>query len=148
MNEWAFAAEVKSWWDAQFRVHPEWGIARCEVEEKVEGDRTRSDLTLKGPSNEVLAAGELRLPDHPHSNPYAPDNLLGAINKAMGHGARWAFTSDGCQFLLIDTARPGCPWPDLSPRFWPPEVLTPQSGCSVLAQRRSASFLTRFLHSE
>src|SRR5664280_403644 len=42
----------------------------------------------------------------------------------------------------------GCPWPDLSPRFWPPEVLTPQSGCSVLAQRRSASFLTRFLHSE
>jgi hypothetical protein len=43
---------------------------------------------------------------------------------------------------------PGCPWPDLSPRFWPPEVLTPQSGCSVLAQRRSASFLTRFLHSE
>jgi hypothetical protein len=41
-----------------------------------------------------------------------------------------------------------CPWPDLSPRFWPPEVLTPQSGCSVLAQRRSASFLTRFLHSK
>jgi hypothetical protein len=41
-----------------------------------------------------------------------------------------------------------CPWPDLSPRFWPPEVLTPQIGCSVLAQRRSASFLTRFLHSE
>lgn len=49
MNEWGFAAEVKSWWDAQFRAHPEWGIARCEVEEQVEGDRTHSDLTLKAP---------------------------------------------------------------------------------------------------
>lgn len=27
----------------------------------------------------------------------------------MGHGARWAFTSDGCQFLLIDTSRGGRP---------------------------------------
>ena len=41
-----------------------------------------------------------------------------------------------------------CPWPDFSPRFWPREVPTPRSGCSVLGQRRSTSVLTRFLHPE
>jgi hypothetical protein len=41
-----------------------------------------------------------------------------------------------------------CPWPDLSPRWWPPKVPTPQSGCSGFCQRRSVSLLTRFLHAE
>jgi hypothetical protein len=41
-----------------------------------------------------------------------------------------------------------CPWPDFGPRFWPREVPTPRSGCSVLGQRRSTSVLTRFLHPE
>lgn len=30
MNEWAFAAEVKSWWDGEFPIHPDWGLDRCE----------------------------------------------------------------------------------------------------------------------
>ena len=41
-----------------------------------------------------------------------------------------------------------CPWPVLSPRWWPPKVPTPQSGCSGFVQRRSVSLLTRFLHAE
>jgi hypothetical protein len=41
-----------------------------------------------------------------------------------------------------------CPWPVSSPRLWPPKVPTPQSGCSGFGQRRSISFLTRFLHAE
>ena len=50
------------------------------------------------------------------------------------------------RYLLV-LAEP-CPWPDFSPRFWPREVPTPRSGCSVLGQRRSTSVLTRFLHPE
>ena len=57
-------------------------------------------------------------------------------------GAALAVTSSGTVYTN------GCPWPDFSPRFWPREVPTPQSGCSGFGQRRSVSFLTRFLHAE
>jgi hypothetical protein len=45
MNEWAFAAEIKSWWDSEFPAHPDWRMARCEVERRVIGALERSDLT-------------------------------------------------------------------------------------------------------
>lgn len=108
MNEWGFAGEIKSWWDASVRSHPQWHIDRCELETAVEGSQKRSDLTVLG-GGVVKAAGELRLPDHPSASPWHPQNLGGAIGKAQSHGARWAFTSDGASFLLIDTQRAGPP---------------------------------------
>jgi hypothetical protein len=48
LNEWAFAAEIKSWWDPDFARHPEWRIDRCEVENASEGSRQRSDLVVLG----------------------------------------------------------------------------------------------------
>ena len=109
MNEWAFAGEIKSWWDQEFHEHPNWGMQRCQIEDQMEGDRHRSDITIKGPGNDVLAAGELRLPDHPQAGPYHPDNLRGAIDKALAFGASWAFTSDGWRTVLINVNRPGRP---------------------------------------
>jgi len=108
MNEWGFAAEIKSWWDEEFPRHPDWRLTRCEVEQAVEPGGQRSDLVVIG-GGVTRLCGEIRLPDHPVSNPWHPDNLLNAINKATHRGSRWAFTSDGTTLLLIDTMRSGPP---------------------------------------
>ncbi len=108
MNEWGLAAEVKSWWDSEFGEHPEWGLDRCEVERQTEGSLKRSDLVVWA-GGRVVLSGELRLPDHPQSSPWDPRNLSGAIDKALRHGARWAFTSDATAFLLVDVQRTGPP---------------------------------------
>ncbi len=108
VNEWGFAAEIKSWWDDEFSRHPEWKLTRCEVEQTQEGDRKRSDIVvLRG--GVVRLSGELRLPDHPVASPWHPDSLLDAINKATLRGSRWAFTSDGTLLVLIDTRLTGPP---------------------------------------
>ncbi len=108
MNEWTFAAEVKSWWDAAFLAHPSWHLDRCEVERRVEGSQKRSDLSVLG-GGLVRLAGELRLPDHAVASAWHPQNLTGAVDKALNVGARWCFTSDGTELLLIDTERVGPP---------------------------------------
>ena len=108
MNEWGFAAEVKSWWDQEFRLHDEWGLDRCEVEKQAEGGLKRSDLVVWAGGTVVLS-GEIRLPDHPQSSPWDLRNLSGAIDKAINDGVRWAFTSDATTLLLIDTQRTGPP---------------------------------------
>lgn len=107
MNEWGFAAEVSKWWENEFRRHPEWRLSACRVEETVPGSRDRSDLLALG--NGPVICGELRLPDHPLADPWHPDNLLDAINKATIRGCQWAFTSDCRTFLLIDTRLTGPP---------------------------------------
>lgn len=109
VNEWGFGSEIKSWWDAEIARHPEWGLDRCETESQTEGSRKRSDLVVRDSTGQVKLAGELRLPDHPQSHPHDPENLTGAINKALQHGAPYAFTSDGTIFLLIDVAKVGRP---------------------------------------
>ncbi|MGH9224413.1 MAG: HsdM family class I SAM-dependent methyltransferase [Acidimicrobiales bacterium] len=109
MNEWSFAGEIKSWWDAELAIQPDWELARCEIETQTEGNQKRSDIVLRDASNEVVLAGELRPPDHAQPSPYDPDNLTNAVSKALQLGAGWAFTSDGCVLLLIAVSRPGRP---------------------------------------
>lgn len=108
MNEWGFAAEIKSWWDDVLRHQPEWRLSRCEVEQTQEGERERADLVVYG-EGVVRLSGELRLPDHPVASPWHPENLANAVSKATNRGSRWAFTSDANSLLLIDTQRSGPP---------------------------------------
>jgi len=108
LNEWGFAAEVKSWWDAEFQQRPEWALDRCEVERREEGSLKRSDLVVWS-GGTVQIAGEVRLPDHVRSSPWDQQNLSGAIDKALTQGARWAFTSDAKELLLIDVQKTGPP---------------------------------------
>ena len=108
MNEWAFASEIKSWWDAEFAANPGWELDRCEVEHEYEASRERGDLAIWG-RGVVRLAGEMRLPDHPQADPWHPDNLEGAIEKAARDHCRWCFTSDGTTLLLIDRERSGHP---------------------------------------
>jgi N-6 DNA Methylase len=108
VNEWTLAAEIKSWWDGAFTAHPGWYLDRCEVERKVDGTQQRSDLSVLG-RGVVQLAGELRLPDHPVASPWHPQNLSGALDKAVKYGTRWCFTSDGTMLLLVDAERLGPP---------------------------------------
>lgn len=108
LNEWGFAAEIKSWWDAALSSDSS-ALDHCSVEDQVEvgGSQKRSDLTVLTANGDVKLAGELRLPDHVQHDPWDPHNLLGAINKAQARGANWAFTSDANTLLLIDCSITG-----------------------------------------
>jgi hypothetical protein len=48
LNEWGFAAEIKSWWDQELKQHPEWKLFYTRVEETVPGSKKRSDLVRAG----------------------------------------------------------------------------------------------------
>ena len=81
-----------------------------------------------------------------------PETLRVWVRRAqVDDGKRPGLTTDERQKLKDlekEVKELRCPWPDFGPRFWPPKVPTPQSGCSGFGQRRSVSLLTRFLHAE
>jgi hypothetical protein len=101
INEWGFAAEIKTTWDIVIRDDSSLAGLNTRVEEQAEGDQKRSDVTLRK-GTDVLVAGELRLPDHKDHDPWSPTNIKGARDKALQLGAKWAFTSDSNTFLLLD----------------------------------------------
>ena len=112
INEWAFAAEIKTTWDIVIHGDPVLAGLNTRVEEQSEaGGLKRSDVTLRD-GTRVLVAGELRLPDHRESDPWSTANIAGAREKALNFGARWAFTSDANTLLLIDPRAAGS-GPDL-----------------------------------
>ncbi len=102
MNEWGFAGEIKSWWDALVAADPSLGLGRVTIEESPEGLHARADLTLRDATDRPLLIIELRLPDHPDADPLAMDNIANAVTKAMSAGARWSATSDARFFRLLD----------------------------------------------
>lgn len=101
INEWAFAAEIKTTWDIAIHDDSSLSGLNTRVEEQSEGDQKRSDLTLRR-GTDVLVAGELRLPDHRDADPWSPTSIKGAREKALNLGAPWAFTSDTNTLLLLD----------------------------------------------
>ena len=86
LNEWGFAAEVKSWWDTALAADAS-ELDHCSVEEQVEvgGSQKRSDLTVLTATGEVRLAGELRLPDHREHDPWDPNKLLGRFRSRRSH---------------------------------------------------------------
>lgn len=117
MNEWGFGGEIKSWWDAQFATHPDWGFSRCSLEETTDGSRERADITVFDDSNSPVLVLELRLPDHQNPSPYDMANLSDAAMKAQRAGARWSATSDSDVLVLVDNARSGPLVTRTTPRF-------------------------------
>ncbi len=105
MNEWGFAAEIKSWWDAAIAAEPGLGLGAVTVEEQMEGDRKRSDITLYDAAGNHLMVLELRLPDHPDSAPSSYKNIENAMTKASAVGARWSATSDAETVRLLDHSK-------------------------------------------
>ena len=105
MNEWGFAAEIKSWWDAAIAAEPGLGLGQVTVEESTEGDRKRADITLYDAAANHLMVLELRLPDHPEAAPSSIKNVENAMAKASAFGARWSATSDAETFRLLDHSK-------------------------------------------
>ena len=117
MNEWGFGGEIKSWWDAKFAAHPDWGLSRCSLEETTDGSRERADITVFDDSNLPVLVLELRLPDHQNPSPYDMANLSDAAMKAQRAGARWSATSDADVLVLVDNSRSGPLVTRTTPRF-------------------------------
>lgn len=148
MNEWGFAGEIKSWWDQEFAEHPEWGLARCEIEKQDDGSRERADISVIADDGKtVTLVLELRLPDHSRPNPWDVGNIGNAATKAQRTGARWAATSDADHFLLIDTHKTGPMFGRVvhRPRLSRPATRQGLDTPAVLAQTREAWLL--LLHS-
>jgi methylase of polypeptide subunit release factors len=107
INEWAVAAEIKSSWDSVIASDLAMRGLNTRVEDQSEAaGQKRSDLTLRRAAD-TLAVGELRLPDHHLADPWLPENIKNARDKALAAGANWAFTSDCNTFLLIDVHAAG-----------------------------------------
>ena len=134
LNEWGFGGEIKSWWDAEFASHPEWGLSRCALEQTSEGSRERADLTVFDDADRPLLVLELRLPDHQNPSPYDMSNVQNASVKAQTQGARWSATSDAALLVLVDNSRPGQLITRATPHFTLDEAAT-RSTLDVPARR-------------
>ncbi|WP_081968178.1 HsdM family class I SAM-dependent methyltransferase [Mycobacterium kyorinense] len=134
MNEWGFAGEIKSWWDAVIEDDPSLGLGRVIIEKETEGERKRADITLCDASDKPLMVLELRLPDHPDSAPSSISNITNAMNKAAALGARWSATSDGEIFRLLDQSRHDRPLLDRAVPVPPLATPTTRASLDVPAQ--------------
>lgn len=103
MNEWGFAGEISKWWSAAAEANPDLGVADVRIEASAPDDQRRADITAYDNHQNSVIVVELRLPDHANPSPFDINNLRDAIGKAQRFGARWAATSDGETFLLVDT---------------------------------------------
>lgn len=103
MNEWGFAGEISKWWEASGQEDPDGCITSVRIEQTTEGHRARADLTGYDRNDKAVLVVELRLPDHQYPSPFDMQNIRDAVGKAQRSGARWAATSNGEQFVLIDT---------------------------------------------
>lgn len=59
-HEVTFCARVAKWAEALFAQNSAWNFSRCEIEEAVSGKR--SDLRVYGRKDQLLLAGEVKLP--------------------------------------------------------------------------------------
>lgn len=137
MNEWGFAGEIKSWWDAMVAAEPSLGLGRVTIEESPEGLHARADLTLRDTADRPLLIIELRLPDHPDSDPLAMDNIANAMMKAMSAGARWSATSDAHFFRLLDHRNFAVPLLERAVPVSPLTTFATRASLDVVSQRQS-----------
>ena len=135
MNEWGFAGEIKSWWDALIAARPELHLGRVTIEESPEGESVRADITLYEARESRLLVLELRLPDHAQPDPNDIANINNAASKAAMVGARWSATSDGQSFRLLDHSRSDLPLRERAVPIAPLSTPADRAGLDVAAKR-------------
>jgi hypothetical protein len=102
-NEVTFCSRVSKWADAIFQSTPALPFSRTEIEESEKTRRKRSDLRVYGKTNEVILAGEVKLPGTPEGrNAYNSDLVEDSYNKASQLGAEFFFTWNVNKFVLFD----------------------------------------------
>lgn len=105
VNEWSFAGEIKSWWDAEIASSKDHLLGEVRIEDSLEGDSRRADITLRDSAGSNLLVLELRLPDHRTPDAHDVLNIQNAASKASAMGARWSATSDAKEFVLFDHSK-------------------------------------------
>jgi hypothetical protein len=119
-NEVAFCADVKSWTDALFSLHPEWPFSHAKIEQYGTGNYRRSDLRVfcKGGQTPVLA-GEVKLPGTPEGrSPYDPALMQDAFDKADNIQAPYFFTWNVNTFVLFDRSKWNVPMIERRLKNW------------------------------
>ncbi len=103
-HEVSFCAEVKSWADALFAMHPEWPFAGAHIEKYGAGTNKRQDLRILDREHRTpILSGEVKMPGTPEGrSPYDPALMQDAFNKADNILADYFFTWNVNTFVLFD----------------------------------------------
>ena len=102
-HEISFCGRVKSWADELFREHSELPFKRVEIEETLRKTRKRSDLRVYDKANELVLAGEVKLPGtFEGRDPYHHALVQDAYSKADQAQAQFFFTWNVNKLVLFD----------------------------------------------
>jgi len=105
-HEVTFCSRVSKWADALFPENQSWGFVRTEIEESKGLKNKRSDLRIYGPQNQLVLAGEVKMPGTVDGrNPYNSDLIEDSFHKASSAGAEFFFTWNVNKFVLFDAKK-------------------------------------------
>ena len=105
-HEVTFCSRVSKWADALFSQNPSWNFTRTEIEESKGIKKKRSDLRIYGTKNELVLAGEVKMPGTVEGrNAYNTDLIGDAFQKASSAGAEFFFTWNVNKLVLFDAKK-------------------------------------------
>jgi methylase of polypeptide subunit release factors len=104
--EVTFCSRVSKWADALFAQNPAWGFKRTEIEESGGIEPKRSDLRFYGVRENLILAGEVKLPGTVDGrNAHSHSLVEGSNNKASNAGAEFFFTWNVNKLVLFDAKK-------------------------------------------
>ena len=102
-HEVTFCSRVSKWADSIFANTPSLSFKRTEIEESKGIKRKRSDLRVYGKSDQLILAGEVKLPGTPDGrNAYNAALVDDSYQKASNMGAEFFFTWNVNKLVLFD----------------------------------------------
>ena len=105
-HEVTFCSRVSKWADALFSENPSWNFSRTEIEQSKGIKKKRSDLRIYGTKNELVLAGEVKMPGTVEGrNAYNSDLIDDAFQKASSAGAQFFFTWNVNKLVLFDAKK-------------------------------------------
>jgi methylase of polypeptide subunit release factors len=146
-HEVTFCSSVSKWADALFEKNPAWSFKRTDIEQSKGIKQKRSDLRVYGAKNELVLAGEVKMPGTVEGrNAYNSDLIDDAFQKASSAGAEFFFTWNVNKLVLFDAKKWHLPIMDRRVREFdlgldlekPEDVSRPE------VEKRIQSFLAEF----
>ena len=105
-HEVTFCSRVSKWADSLFSQNPSWNFSRTEIEQSKGIKTKRSDLRIYGTKNELMLAGEVKMPGTVEGrNAYNTDLIDDAFQKASSAGAEFFFTWNVNKLVLFDSKK-------------------------------------------
>jgi methylase of polypeptide subunit release factors len=111
--EVTFCSRVSKWADALFAQNPAWGFKRSEIEESKGIERKRSDWRVYGIRENLVLAGEVKLPGTAEGrNAHSHKLVQDSNTKASNAGAEFFFTWNVNKLVLFDAKKWHLPLPE------------------------------------